>query len=293
MKTLRVLLLASVTAACSTTPAPEPPATRASSEARTEHVAAGCERDTHEQLQPVLWAQTSAEFRVLAESTYRMASKALDQAALDRSWTAAPEQTNDLASLPLAVIVDLDETVLDNSRFEAELALRRAPYSQQKWTEWVRMRQASLIPGAKPFLDRTRAKGVAVFFVTNRTVEEEPDTVANLSSLGVAARPDEILAKGENGWPSDKSSRRMAIARDYRIGLLIGDDLGDYLPANLPPEKRVEAALKYSDWWGTRWFLLPNPSYGSWDRALYGFDPNLPDKDQLVQKFARLQGFSN
>jgi acid phosphatase len=250
-------------------------------------------RDTHEQLQPVLWMQTSAEYRALSESTYRAAGAALVQALGDPAWTAATEQTGDFARLPAAVILDLDETVLDNSRFQAEIALRRTVYSRDLWREWVRRRQAGLVPGAGEFLAAARGRKVDVFFVTNRTAEEEGDTLANLQALEVQATADEILSVGENDWPSEKTSRRQAIARDHRILLLVGDDLGDFLPAKLAPEKRVEAAEKYGSWWGARWFLLANPTYGSWDRALYDHDTTMPDRDVLLRKFARLKGFDD
>lgn len=252
------------------------------------------QRDAHEQLQPVLWMQTSAEYRMICETTYRMAEQALLRALADPNWFAATEQTGELAKLPPAVILDLDETVLDNSPFQAEIALRRTAYSKDLWEKWVTMKRAELVPGAGSFLARVREKKtVDVFFVTNRALKEEPATLENLEIRNVQASADEILSAGENDWPSDKSSRRAQIARTHRVLLLVGDDLGDFLPAKLAPGDRVEAAEKYGDWWGSRWFLLPNPAYGSWDRALYDHDMTLPDRDVLLRKFARLRGFHN
>jgi acid phosphatase len=237
--------------------------------------------------------QTSAEYRVLAEVTYRSATEALTAALADKTWTAATEQTADFSDLGPAVILDLDETVLDNSRFQGELALRRSPYSDTLWKEWVASKEAELIPGVQPFLATARSKGFAVFFVTNRTIDEEADTVANLKALGVEATADEVLSNKENGWTSDKTERRKFLAKKHRIALLIGDDLGDFIPSKLTPEKRVEEAAKHSDWWGIRWFLLPNPMYGSWDRALYAHDTTLPDKEILLRKFARVKALHN
>ena len=252
-----------------------------------------CRRDTHEQLQGTLWMQTAAEYRVLSEATYRAAGTALREALANPAWTAATEQTSDPSALPPAVILDLDETVLDNSRFQGEQTLRRVPYVPKLWTEWVRLQKATLLPGAGDFLKSARDQGVAVFFVTNRTLEEEPATVANLTALGVAATAEEVLANRENGWTSDKTARRQHVAQSYRILLLIGDDLGDFLPARLTPEERVEAAQKHTDWWGRRWFLLPNPMYGSWDRALYGHDTSLKDEEVLRRKIERVRGFQD
>ena len=127
-------------------------------------------RDTHEQLQGTLWMQTAAEYQVLARTTYREAGEAIGKALADPKWTAATEQTADPSSLPPAVILDLDETVLDNSRSQGEQVFRREPYSPTLWTDWVKLKKAALIPGAKEFLSAVRTQKIAVFFVTNRTL---------------------------------------------------------------------------------------------------------------------------
>ena len=251
-----------------------------------------CFRDTHEQLQGTLWMQTAAEYQVLARTTYREAGEAIGAALADKTWTAATEQTSDPSALPPAVILDLDETVLDNSRFQGEQVVRRASYSPGFWSDWTTLKKAGDIPGAKDFLEGVRKQGIAVFFVTNRTLGEEPATLENLKTLGIEATADEILAKEENGWTSDKTARRQFLAQSYRILLLIGDDLGDFIPSKLTPEKRVEEAAKHGDWWGTRWFLLPNPMYGSWDGALTDHK-NPPDAETLQRKRALVKGFEN
>jgi 5'-nucleotidase (lipoprotein e(P4) family) len=250
-------------------------------------------RDTHEELQGTLWMQTAAEYRVLAETTYRAAADAIPVALANPGWTAATEQTSDPSKLPPAVILDLDETVLDNSLLEGEQTLRRAPYTDALLNQWVALGRATLVPGAGEFLKSARGQGVAVFFVTNRTLDQKPATLKNLTDLGVQVKADEILANQENGWVTDKTSRRQYLAQRYRILLLLGDDLGDFIPSKLTPEKRVEAAESHSDWWGKRWFLLPNPLYGSWERALYDDGTPLTDEQVLARKFARVKGFHN
>lgn len=286
LKLLPSLLAVLVSGCVSTGPVPHHPAQQPAS----------CPtflRDTHEQLQGTLWMQTAAEYQVLARTTYREAGEAIEKALADPKWTAATEQTADPSGLTPAVILDLDETVLDNSRSQGEQVFRREPYSPTLWTDWVKLKKAVLIPGAKEFLSAARTQKIAVFFVTNRTLEEEPLTLENLKNLGIQATADEILSNKENGWTSDKTDRRKYLAERHRILLLIGDDLGDFIPAKLKPEERVEAAEKHSDWWGTRWFLLPNPMYGSWDRALYDHDTSLPDEKVLRRKLGRVKGFYN
>ena len=267
-----------------------PPVASTAEAAPSDIYPAVCQRNTHEQLQGTLWMQTAAEYRVLGTATYRAATAALARALADPAWTAATEQTSDPSRLPPAVILDLDETVLDNSRFQGEQVLRCMGFTPALWTEWVDREDAGLVPGAAEFLAAARARGIAVFFVTNRTRDEEPATVDNLRALGIAVTPDEVLASGENGWTSDKTARRRFVAEKHRVLLLVGDDLGDFIPARLTPEERGAAAEKHAAWWGERWFLLPNPMYGSWDRALYGFE-SLADEEILRRKRALVRGF--
>ena len=291
---LAPLSMVLVLAACVSAPRqPGTTATPAAPAARAAAAPSPSARDTHEQLHTALWMQTSVEYRMVCESIYRAAGAALVAGLADPSWTAAVEQTGDAAALPPAVILDLDETVLDNSRFEGEQALRRQPYAKALWSEWVALRKAALVPGAKAFLAAARARGVAVFFITNRSAAEEADTVANLLALGVDSSPENVLCLGENGWPSDKTSRRQLVARDHRVALLVGDDLGDFISARRPLEQRASEAEKHSAWWGTRWIVLPNPMYGSWERALLGNESGLTDGQSLQRKLSLVKGFTN
>lgn len=279
------------------TPAP-PPATGAATDYRGL---------AHEQLQTVLWMQTAAEYEALSRTTYQAATAALAPALADKSWTAALEQTGDFADKPPAVIVDIDETVLDNSPFQGQLVIDNAVYNEPAWKAWVGLAAARAMAGALDFATAAAARKVAVFYVTNRSADLESDTLRNLacaekaadgscSGFRVADR-SAILCRGEAppeggpAWSSDKTDRRRYLAERYRILLLVGDDLRDFLytPGSATPETRVALAREHADKWGNRWFLLANPSYGSWDRALYG--DGLDDKEILEAKRARVRGF--
>ena len=251
-------------------------------------------RDTHEQLQGVLWAQTAAEYQVLATTTYERAAAAFDRANSDPSWTAAIEQEElgSFSPLPVAVIMDLDETVLDNSRAQGQFVLDRTPYLPQTWTEWVKLSAAGDVPGAKAFIEHVRGTGGLVMFVTNRRAADEPATVKNLTdTLKIATTAEDVLSVGENGWTSDKSTRRRFLAGKYRIALLVGDDLADFvsIAGTKTATDRVALALKYQSRWRDRWVLLPNPMYGSWERILI---PGLTDDaDVLRKKRETVKGF--
>jgi acid phosphatase len=234
--------------------------------------------------------QTSAEFWALTSATYNSAQAVLVQALSEKSWSAALEQSAGYENLPPAVILDLDETVLDNSPAQAQIALERTTYQQDMWGAWVRQMAATAIPGAQSFIAFAEKNGVKVFFVTNRSASEQDDTVRNLSALGIAASDETVLSTGENGWTSDKTARRTVVARSYRVLLLVGDDMNDFVStATLTPSERIALAKKYAGRWGRSWILLPNPLYGSWERALYA--GLTQDNEILQRKRELLRGF--
>lgn len=224
----------------------------------------------HDLTNAVVWMQTAAEADALRRQTFAAARAALDAALADESWTAADEQTGDFASLPPAVIVDVDETVLDNSPLEARLIRTGEPYDKKKWRSWVEERRAEPVSGALAFARYARERGVTMFYVTNRDAGEEAATRDNLERAGfpVESAPDVVLSRGENGAVSDKSSRRAIVAATHRILLLIGDDLGDFTSREGNVESRLQRVANHESRWGTRWFVLPNPMYGSWESAL-------------------------
>jgi 5'-nucleotidase (lipoprotein e(P4) family) len=245
----------------------------------------------HEELNAVLWVQTSAEYEFACRQSYRLATGMLDAAIQDLQWTAAPEQGSGYDELPPAVILDVDETVLDNSAFEARVVLKNESFNLDMWDEWVAEADAPAVPGSQEFLSHALERGVAVFFVTNRTYRDEPQTVRNLQrEFGTWISAQNVLTKYEQpDWTSDKTSRRAYLAQSHRILLLIGDDFNDF--ANLGdvvPSERVRLAQGYSDYWGTAWILLPNPMYGSWEQALYGYDRNIADAAVLDLKYSGL-----
>jgi 5'-nucleotidase (lipoprotein e(P4) family) len=247
-------------------------------------------RDTHEDLHAVLWMQTAAEYRALTTAIYARAAVVLDAALQDPSWTAALEQTGAFQSLPPAVVLDLDETVLDNSAFQGQLVRERQTYTEDAWRAWVHMRAAGAVPGAQAFIHAAEGRGVRVLYVSNRAAADEGDTILNLQALGISANGDTLLSSGERGWTSDKAARRASVCREYRVLLLVGDDLGDFVAvARLGPADRAALVDRYAERWLERWMLLPNPSYGSWSRAL---TPGVTDdRDVLDKKLAMIRGY--
>jgi acid phosphatase len=237
-------------------------------------------------LAATLWMRTAAEYQAGALQAYAAARIALDQALADPAWTAAAEQREGYGALPTAIILDVDETVLDNSPYQVRLLLAGRRYDLDGWHAWCEERRAEAIPGAVAFTRYAAERGVIVFYLTNRRAVVTEATRDNLLRQGfpLAAGREVVMTRGlKPQWDSsDKGPRRAAVAQEFRVLLLIGDDLGDFLSGiRVSPHERAALAAKHAGWWGSRWIVLPNPIYGSWWDALTGFDAELSEEEAL------------
>ncbi len=232
----------------------------------------GSENHAHKALQGTLWMQTSAEYRATTTTIYHAAMDKLALALRDPEWTAASEQTGNFGDLPPAVILDVDETVLDNSPYAARNIRDDEGFDLDTWNKWCKDAVAEPIAGAIEFTNFAAQNGVAVFYVTNREHKVEGATLRNLQEKGfpLLLGADSLLTKGEKPeWDSMKVARRQHVAANYRVLFLFGDDFNDFAPVrNMSKDERFKLAKESSAKWGTRWFLLPNPTYGSWERPL-------------------------
>lgn len=252
----------------------------------------------HENLHSTLYVQTAAEYAALTRQVFRSARQQMRRALRDTAWTAFPPQEDDAGyrRQPPAVVVDVDETVLDNSPYQARLIQEGEPYATETWNAWVREAEAEAVPGAVRFAQAAAEAGVTVVYLTNRDASVEAATRRNLRALGfplgshAKAERDVILTQGEEpGWEA-KEPRREAVAEDFRILLFLGDNLGDFLPdVERSIEARQQLVERHAGYWGRRWFVLPNPQYGSWEAALYGYDYGLSRAERLRRKRERLR----
>lgn len=227
----------------------------------------------HETLNAAVWMQLSAEYEASTTQAYNAALYHLPAALADSTWSAIPRTTGH-AIKPPAIIVDVDETVLDNSPFEARMIRSDTVYNRPAWNAWVEERQAEAIPGALRFLNAAAERGVMIFYVTNRSSDLDAATTDNLRSEGfpLPEGADQVLTRGEREeWTGDKATRRDHVAQSYRVLFLAGDDLNDFVSTDdLSTEERAELVERYEDFWGERWIILPNPTYGSWERTING-----------------------
>jgi 5'-nucleotidase (lipoprotein e(P4) family) len=247
-------------------------------------------------LNAVLWMQRSVEFKASALTAFALARIRLDQALVDPSWTGAPrEQTGAYQSLPPAVILDVDETILDNSGYQAWMALRGTSFEPKTWNAYVNTVTSLAVPGALEFARYADAKGVKVFYVSNRTADEETATRRNLEKLGfpMGGGVDTMLmTRKQPDWGSAKGARRAFVAKSYRVLLNVGDNLGDFVDEYRGTEAgRLNVLEQHRDRWGREWIVIANPAYGSFESAPFGHDFKLSDGERRRLKRAVLDAW--
>jgi acid phosphatase len=247
-------------------------------------------------LNAVLWMQRSVEFKASALTAFALARIRLDQALADPTWTGAPrEQTGAYQSLPPAVILDVDETILDNSGYQAWMALEGTTFDPKTWNAYVNTVTSLAVPGALEFARHADRKGVKVFYVSNRTAEEEPATRRNLEKLGfpMGGGVDTMLmTRKQPDWGSAKGTRRAFVAKSYRVLLNVGDNLGDFVDEYRGTEaERLQVLEQHRERWGREWIVIANPAYGSFESAPFGHDFKLSDGERRRLKRAVLDAW--
>jgi 5'-nucleotidase (lipoprotein e(P4) family) len=205
----------------------------------------------------VLWFQSSAEMQALFFQGYNIATESL-----------AKKLKNKANKKPKAVIMDIDETVLDNSPVEALSVLENLPFTDSLWLSWVKKESALVLPGARDFIEFADSGGVEIFYVSNRNAPAEfGPTLENLKKAGLPfADSLHLLLKTD---VSSKEPRRTLVAEKYDILMLIGDNLGDFdqVFESRGEDKGFGAVITNKSRFGTDFIVLPNPMYGSWINA--------------------------
>ena len=202
----------------------------------------------------VQWVRNSAEHEALFHQTFFLAGEELKRrAAGSRPGT-------------WATVIDADEAAIDNSEFERDLARSPDEYDEESWNDWVRERRATALPGAVEYARLARSLGGRVIVVTNRAAEVCDATRENLAAVGIVA--DLVLCKAEG--ESDKNPRFERIAAGtaspdlppLEVLIWVGDNIRDF--PGLSQELRLAPDSAF-DAFGRRFFILPNPMYGSWE----------------------------
>jgi len=252
----------------------------------------------YENLNAVAWMQASLEYRLITGQTFRSALDQLDRAIKTADWDALvpDERANPATGLPPAVIVDIDETVLDNSPYQARLVRDGGEFADPTWDDWVREEKAVAIPGALEFAQAAAARGVTIFYVSNRAVHLEAATLANLRAIGFPIDgPEQFLGLGHvvEGCEQhgvEKGCRRQRVGSTHRVLMQFGDQIGDMVTVlDNSASGREQAIAPYLGWVGERWFVLPNPTYGSWEPVLFDNDWTRPEAERRQSKLRALR----
>ncbi|MBN1339785.1 MAG: 5'-nucleotidase, lipoprotein e(P4) family [Bacteroidales bacterium] len=228
---------------------------------------------------PVLYHQTSAEYRALCYQAFNMARIMLDM-DLRRAGL----------SMQQAIVADIDETLLDNSPYEA-LCVKDGVSYPLNWKEWMESASAEPVPGALDFLKYAGSKGIEVFYVTNRKEMYREPTLNNMKSLGFPfADEDHLLMRTEE---NSKKARREKVAGNHRIIMFIGDNLADFSETfeGKAVEERKTLVDENKDRFGTLFIALPNVMYGDWKDAIYGYSKELQTEEMQEARRGWLKGF--
>lgn len=249
-------------------------------------------------LNAVAWSQTAIEHDLIYLQTYRDAQARLMAALADKQWDALPkdDRVAPAKDLKPAVVLDIDETVLDNSPYQARLIKSGGEYNEADWAAWCNEQRARALPGVVEFTQFAAKHGIAVIYISNRAKDLDQVTLANLRKAGLpVAGPESFLGLGTfvedcEQIGTEKGCRRQLISHKYRVLMQFGDQIGDFVTvlAN-NAEGRQKAMKPYMDWIGTRWFVLPNPTYGAWEPALFNNDYTAPRDERRRQKIQSLR----
>jgi len=258
-------------AGCSSTPGKAPaPAAPAPTPAAAS---AAPKTPADDNLNAVAWSQTAIEHDLIYLQTYRDAQARLLSAKADANWDALPkgDRVAPAKGLQPAVVLDIDETVLDNSPYQARLIKSGGEYNEADWAAWCKEQRARALPGVVAFTQFAARHGIAVIYISNRAKDLDQDTLANLRKEGLpVSGPEAFLGLGTfvedcDQVGTEKSCRRQLISHKYRVLMQFGDQIG------------------------SRWFTLPNPTYGAWDPALFNNDWTAPRDERRRQKIQSLR----
>ncbi|MCB0403388.1 MAG: 5'-nucleotidase, lipoprotein e(P4) family [Bdellovibrionales bacterium] len=232
------------------------------------------------QIGAALWHQTSGEFRALSYQAYNLARYRLDN-ELRKKHTKPP-----------AVVVDVDQTVLDGAPYQAELVKKNSSYPDG-WNAYVERADGEALPGAAGFLNYAANRGVKVFYVTNRKEPQRAPTRLNLLRRGFpnVDGPGALVLQSSG---TSKENHRETIRKNYDVVLLIGDNLGDFDKsfddkAIADRKHAVDASEKL---FGSKYIVLPNTMYGAWEGAVYDYNWKLSPADRDKKRRVLLDGAS-
>lgn len=228
----------------------------------------------------VLFQQTAAEYRALCYQAFNTATERINRLSKRK-----------IRKQNIAIVTDLDETILDNSYSEAQLIKDGKQYSNENWTDWTDKSAATAVPGAVAFLQAASRRGITIFYISNRDTASIQTTILNLQKLGLPDADTTHMLFLINA--SSKETRRQTVSAKYNITMLLGDNLSDFTSAferKSITERFAETDKLQSDW-GRKFIVLPNGTYGDWENAIYNNQRNLTPEQKAVLRGQLLKGY--
>lgn len=243
--------------------------------------------DNEYQVAATLFMQHSGEYRALCFQAFNIAKLFLDKDFEKKSVKLLPKVER---KRPRAIVVDIDETVLDNSPAQAFTIKKRLPFNLTDWYAWGEMRSAKAIPGSVDFLKYANGKGVKIFYVSNRDEVQKQATIDNLKAVGFPdATAETVLLRQTE---SSKTVRRTAISQNYRIVILAGDNLNDL--SEVFEKKSVADRFmevdKTRELYGNKFIVLPNAMYGAWEESIYD-NKRLSETEKTAKRNSALMSY--
>ena len=198
------------------------------------------------------WHKNSAEYKALCLQAYNAAKNKLD---IELSKNI--DET-------LAIVADLDETILNNTPYNEMLIEENTSFNQENWSDWVNKKIATAVPGSLDFFNYADSKGVEIIYLSNRKVENYEPTKENLISLGFPFKESTQMLLRTNS--RDKDERRKSI-ENYNIIMFVGDNLSDFDSTffDKDNEERWEISKSKKEKFGDSFILIPNLIYGDWE----------------------------
>ena len=227
----------------------------------------------------ILWQEQSGEYKALCYQAFNLAKLRLEEILRTNKDT-----------MPMAVITDVDETILDNSPGAAKDILNGRTYSDSAWKIWVDYANAKATPGAVEFFNYAAQHGVQCFYITNRKEYHKEATMRNLQQQGFPQVDNMHMMMRVSG--NDKEQRRAEVAKKYNVVLLLGDNLNDFDDVFFEKfvTERNTNVDKVQSLFGSKYIVLPNATYGDWENALWqGQKPTAEERDKI--KWSWLIGY--
>ncbi|MDA3953215.1 MAG: 5'-nucleotidase, lipoprotein e(P4) family [Bacteroidales bacterium] len=227
-----------------------------------------------------LWYQKSGEMKAIYHQCFNWAELRIDM--------ILAENTSETKK---AVIVDIDETMLDNSPFQTHCINTGESFTKETWSGWTTQIKAKPLPGAVEFSKYAESKGIEVFYISNRSVDDFDVTLKNLQKENFAfADSAHLLLKSDT---RSKKPRRDVVRENYEIVLLIGDNLIDFseIFEDRSANFGFDIVEEHSKDFGFKFIVLPNPMYGEWEREVFENRKDLNNKEKYELRKSNLIGY--